>query len=450
MQLNFVVENLRAAQQREHRWRYTSPHPYDSELAAFNQEFAEISENYTLPVYMPPTRVNPWRQVYQTHDEAVHLSTEISTARLFLQTYPEHVAQSTSLDDFSKRMYIAANPDCLARALTALGGDRGRYLGRLTGQVHTFMTAHPEDAEAAFRIWEKRVATVGESGVADYKLYQGYRSGYDTWHHVVTVGDTVYQLQEPYFVDQIERQKEVSAPKSVRQAINILAFSEIKSDASMPILINQFQDMMLANEPRGKGRLMQASLDMLVNYMRFGGKFSPENEKLYTLLEAQKRKPGGLHFSFIIRLANAFEERLQGIVQEMDVPEEMENMSNLDETTVASLPSAIERLCLIAKANIDPATIDEVTDEVLDSLTHAASFAATVGADNKLDESVLTVGGLILRYPQASPAEIENLAVTMQETRSVATVHKEYRELRAVRRSKANFHLWVPGKGLLS
>ena len=94
-----------------------------------------------------------------------------------------------------------------------------------------------------------------------------------------------------------------------------------------------------------------------------------------------------------------------------------------------------------------------LTDEqfqLYESAGHCASMLVAAGVEKKLRQHVVTIGDLIVRYPDATTDEIQHIAESLQSTRDEGHAHQTYRQLKRWRKSHAKFKLHTPGYGLHS
>lgn len=425
------------------------------------KRYAELVEGRDLPVYLPAPRYT--KNTYMAVDsmeEAVDLTRDVITARSFTDTYQARVGQADNIEDFAKRLAVATDPFCIAQALHP---DRARVMGStkymhgLFASTLGFMRSHPDKAEEAFRMWEKRAAALAEDDLVKQNINGSGLVRRDFEGHVfVAVKDQNIYFQEPYFVEQFKNFG-IGEPQKVAEVITALSMQNIQVEDATVQMLDKLEQDLLTEPPQGKAKLMQSGIDLLINNFSLAQQFSQSAGKILEILDAKKASGRGLGIPFVIKLANAFykplEERRQQAIYEaqiVEIKEATTSLKLLDENSVADLPKAIDRLCAIVQAEVEGSDANETTKTIVEKMSHVSSLVAEIGAERKLDETVLTVGDLVMRYPLASPEQVRELIEAMQTSRSEAAVHDVYRDLRTIHKNRAKFKKWTAGKGLLT
>ncbi len=145
----------------------------------------------------------------------------------------------------------------------------------------------------------------------------------------------------------------------------------------------------------------------------------------------------GLSFSHIVGMANQLNQTVSA----------QANVEPGRPITISEIPKAIDRIVYFILH--DSKRKPGANEDLYQSVAHCASLLVATGSFNKATQKVLTLGDLIIRYPDASASEIQSISDSMQKSRSESAAHYTYRDLRARRKSHAFYNLSVRGYGLL-
>ncbi|HEX7632859.1 MAG TPA: hypothetical protein VF401_00885 [Candidatus Saccharimonadales bacterium] len=467
MKLGFVQSDIRLTYNVASYRGYVSPHiEVDRARQGHGRDFERAATEYGLPFYFAAHVVDGARTPYATLEEVEGLTYRTVAAKTFLNVYMGRAGNAADLAEFRKQIYIATLPECIKQVYKELpyGYTQGRKqpMSIVQRGVMAYIRQHPEDAEEAFRYYEKKAAALIEDNVIHHDIF-ATSLPVDNFGRV-QVGSIRLQYEEPQFVEQIKKRQQLREPKRAAEAIVQLGFGTLKSNEETVRTIDLLQDMMLTSPPVGKAKLMQGGLDLFMNYLRFAEDFSPRAASLTQLL-TKVQETRNLSFTDINKLANAVSGRLVQVVEnaaadiaelpnededEVPVPDVDSTIRVLGIQSVADFPAALERLATFVRQELPVGVLSETTEDILDGMSHAMSLTASVGAERKLNEKVITFADLVMRYPAADAETVRDLAEEMQRGGSEASVHQTYRELRRRGKNHVHFTKWASGKGLLS
>lgn len=427
----------------------------------------KLGGEFEFPIYVHGyiNGLARYGEVFRSEAEAVDTVGAAATARQFSIAYKSQIEKAPDIETFAQRMHIATQPYCLERMAEDDSEYRMvHYKQRLWRQTAEFMEANPEHAEQAFRLWESALAVAALSGKLSVRLHSQFFTTFEEDKQTIEIAGVEYEFQNPYFTEQIEEKirlmKLAKEPKSIVQLTAQVAFGEYGPTPETLALIDDYQSIMLTDPPRGRGKLMQAGVDIFRKYLEFAAPHSALASQLDTLISAQR--PG---FSGFAQLANQpliynlVSEGLgkeKGLHEQEDAEEKLPEIESLDPSKPDSLPLALDRLRYAVEQDMKALELEKSTAELLDKLGHAASLAATVGATQKLAEHVVTLSDLVIRYSSQgkSPEQTRDMIELLQTANgSEVAAHIAYRDLRSLsknRRNRAHFMRWVPGKGVLT
>jgi hypothetical protein len=232
--------------------------------------------------------------------------------------------------------------------------------------------------------------------------------------------------------------------------------SQIKSCASTPVrpenitVFQEYQEMLSVIPKTYAGKFIADSIDLTRGILRGLAELSGGDraETLEMLLKRTAELGGNLSPQTLMKLANK-------LLPQLPTSLSRERLQELRIDNIADFPLAIARIISYARAAIkvpEPEAGQEASnaDDVYDYASQCAIMMAEIGASNKLQQEVLTLGDLAVRYPKLSPIELRELAESMQKVTKETNVQLLYRELRARNKSHVGFKKQEPGKGLLS
>ena len=125
-------------------------------------------------------------------------------------------------------------------------------------------------------------------------------------------------------------------------------------------------------------------------------------------------------------------------------------LESLDASSLEDYPKAIDRILSFVLTTSAPALDETDKTFIFNAAADCIRLMAFKGVEHKLEQRVLTVGDLVVRYPNLSAREQQILIEQLQQRRSEATVHATYRQLRGYHKNRSRFNQAKPGYGLVS
>ncbi len=215
--------------------------------------------------------------------------------------------------------------------------------------------------------------------------------------------------------------------------------------------IDAIQRYLLEDGPikRKPGKIIAKSINITKNIIQsLAANIGNDKSKASTLLNAiekmEQQQDGPVSPPEMINLANIITFLIRK-EQKLEIP-------SLDAQSLGDLPKAVDRILFFAFDDEAMAHID--TSGMMDKFLGASECAKLLtirGTQEKLDQKVLSIGDIVLRYGDRLPAnEIRELIEQMQGNKRELAVDGLYRELRRRHKSKAHFGKWKPGSGVLT
>jgi len=433
---------MEIAEQNESRWFLT-----EQQIA---EHFPPEKVERLLPRFKPPQSMGQSAtEHFATKEEAERYILEIHTARNFYNLFRYQVGTSPDIRTFTWRMQAATNPAFHEHADNALKGARvfRRLEASLYTQTKQFMEAHPDQAQAAFDLWQRHiVALLGDDPVDHPSLKRIMRHDVADDDISLHIGDENYILTEPRLRDLFHRPAEM--PKDTKEMLNQVARGALERNSE---LIQALEELLLNDDPDNsalpvrRGALMQKSIDLIERLLEAMAPQVPLARDFTNLI----KRAGGATFTTYIRLANT-----NLVLGTLKQSEKGHDLQQLDATSVKDLPRAIDRISLMLMAQMPEDKLTDERAELFSSARHLARLMAQKGSSEKLEEHVLTVADMIARYPDVSSEQLDLLIAEEQKAKSEnmsdsqERVQRLYRSLRH-RGSKVWFSKNTVGRGLL-
>jgi hypothetical protein len=394
----------------------------------------------------------------------LRLIKEGSTARVNVwmrEFYGTAVAKSASLPQLETRLSIATSPVLLAEVFTS-ANDRHlhQFLAGVAIQTVEFAESQPALRNDAYRMLDRQITALIDWGVHPRMLLDALHIN----QAQIRLADIAKTFTHPRLTAEVSKregrelqvqERWLAQNPSVDSLFEALGSTRPATTAAYMRLINHWQQIPdSAIESMSSRRVevfVRTGLDVLVKCFQAAAHAGDRSSALSTLLQRSKER-NDLSAPGVVRLSNSLLPQISQLLTARAAALGVDSapVNPLDPNDLASLHHAIERLCVIARADVALRRSDANVVQVVTGLARAASCAAQIGCERKKAQVVMTVGDVIAQNLGISAKDLSRKLDQMESPGSGSPVAKVSATASGLQRSKGGGELWTPGKGIIS